>query len=79
MKKTDCAKLTAKPPALRSLPPTDEPLELNITRAHLQGAYWESSVTGEPPKLDPCKLGWEEDPYIPSLLRPVMMPKGKVR
>lgn len=76
MKKTHNAKLTAKPPALRSLPLTDEPLELNITRAYLQGAYCENLVTGEPLKLDPCKVGWEEDPYNPSLLRPVIMSKG---
>ena len=54
MKKTDSAKLTAKPPTLRSLPPTDEALDLNIMRGHLQGAHWQYSVTGEPPKLDKC-------------------------
>ena len=32
--KTDGAKKTAKPPALQSLPPTDEALEINIKRVH---------------------------------------------
>ena len=39
MKKTGSVKLTATPPTLRSLPPTHEPLELSIKRAHLQEAY----------------------------------------
>ena len=44
-------------------------------RGHLQGAHWQYSVTGEPPKLDKCKFGFEEDPDNPIMLRPVMMPK----
>ena len=32
--KTDGAKLSAKPPTLKSLPHTDEALELNTKRAH---------------------------------------------
>lgn len=75
-KKTDSAQLTAKPPATRSLLPTNESLELNNTSVPLQRAYWEKSINGEPPKLDPCKLELEENPYNPSLTRPVMMPTG---
>ena len=75
MKKTDSAKLTAKPTTLKRLP-TDEALDLNILRGHIQVAHWQYSVTGEPPKLDKCKFGFEEDPSNPSMLRHVMMPKG---
>ena len=70
MKKTDSAKLTAKPHTLRRLPPTDEALDLNIMLGHLQGAHWQYSVTGEPPKF-----GFQEDPNNPTMLRPVMMPR----
>ena len=75
MKKTDSTQLRAKPPTLRCLPPTDEALDLNIVRGHLQGTHWQYSVTGEPPKLDKCKFGFEEDPNNPTMLRPVMIPK----
>ena len=74
MKKTNSANVTpAKPPVLRSLLLTNKPLQLNITWVHQQGAYWEDSVTEEPYKLDPSKLGWEEDPQKTLLLRPVMI------
>ena len=75
MKKTDSAKLTAKPPTLRSLPPTDEALDLNIMWGHLQEAHWQYSVTGEQPKLDKCKFEFEEDPNNPTMLCPIMIPK----
>ena len=55
-KKTDGAKLTAKPPALKSLPPTQAALDLNIKRAHYQAILWNNSVTGFPPSLDPCEV-----------------------
>lgn len=74
MKKTNSANVTpAKPPVLRSLLLTNKPLQLNITWVHQQGAYWEDSVTEKPYKLDPSKLGWEEDPQKTLLLRPVMI------
>ena len=79
MKKTDSAKLTAKPTALKSLPPNDEALDLNILRGFIQGAHWHYSVTGEPPKLDKCKFEFEEDPSNPYMLRPAMIPKGVAR
>ena len=75
MKKIDSAKLTVKPTTLQSLPPTDEALDLNILPGHIQGAHWHYSVTGEPPKLDKCKFGFEEDPSNPMILRPAMMSK----
>ena len=49
MNKTDGAKLSAKPPTLKSLPPTDEALELNIKRAHFAAAMWINCVSGHPP------------------------------
>ena len=55
-KKTDGAKVTAKPPALKSLPPTNEALDVNIKRAHFQAIMWHNSVTGTPPPLDPCEV-----------------------
>ena len=79
MKKTDSAKLTVKPTALKSLPPNDEVLGLNILRGFIQGAHWHYSVTGEPPKLDKYKFEFEEDPSNPSMLRPAMIPKGVAR
>ena len=68
MKKTDSPKLTAKPTTLKSLPPTDKALDLNVLWEHIQGPHWHYSVTGEPPKLDKCKFGCEEDPSNPSML-----------
>ena len=55
-KKTNAAKISAKPPALRSLPPTDPVLELNIKRAHYQSILWHSCLDGEMPSLDPCEV-----------------------
>ena len=55
-KKTDNAKLNANPPTLKSLPPTDEALELNIKRAYYQAMLWQNSVYGIPPDKDPCKV-----------------------
>ena len=52
-KKTDSAKLSAKPPDLKSLPPTNEALELNILRAHFQAMMWNNCVNGCPPNEDP--------------------------
>ena len=56
MRKTDAAKLTAKPPVLCSLPPTDPALELNIKRAHYQEMMWHKCVDGQLPNKDPCEV-----------------------
>ena len=57
MKKTDCAKLTAKPPPLRSLPSNDPAaLELNIKRAHFQEMMWHRCVDGHPPSENTCEV-----------------------
>ena len=71
--KTDGAKKTAKPPALQSLPPADEALEINIKRVHYMVILWKNSITGTPPELDPLVYGWEKDGES---LRPIMLPDG---
>ena len=72
--KTDGAKKSANPPTLKSLPPTDEALELNIKRAHFQAIMWKNCVTGILPALDPLDFGWERDG---DSLRPSMLPVGR--
>ena len=52
-------KESAKPPQLRSLPPTDPDLEFNIKRAQYQTMMWHSCVNGHPPNKVPCEFGWE--------------------
>ena len=56
MRKTDGAKLTAKPSMLRSLFPTDEALELNIKLAHFQAMMWNKCTSGNPSSEDPCHV-----------------------
>ena len=55
-KKTDGAKLTARPPELKTLPPTSEALDMNIRRAHYQAMLWYASVGGTLPDVDPCEV-----------------------
>ena len=74
-KRTSSAKLTAKPVALKSPPPTDPVLELNIHRARHTRLIWGASLQPDPPKSDSLKKGWYEDP-VTNTMRPVMMPKG---
>ena len=69
--KTDGAKKTAKPPTLKSLPPTDPALVLNIKRAHFVAIMYKSCITGAPPDLDPCDFGYEKDGEA---VRPMMLP-----
>ena len=73
--KTDGAKKSAKPPALRSLPLTDEALEMNIKRSHYVAIMWGNCVTGNPYQLSPCEYGWERNEGEESL-RPTMLPAG---
>ena len=73
MAKTQRSKVSAKPPALKSLPPTDEALELNIKRSHYAAVMWRHCVSGQPPQMDPCSFGWElEEDGVK--LRPRMLP-----
>ena len=71
--KTDGAKKTAKPPALQSLPPTDEALEINIKMVHYVAIMWKNYITGTHPELDPLEYGREKDSES---LRPIMLPDG---
>ena len=47
--KTDDSQKSAIPSALRSLPPTDETLEMNIKRSHNVAFTWENYLTGNAP------------------------------
>ena len=44
--RTDGAHKGSNPPALKSLPPTNEALEMNIRRAHYTAILWNESVSG---------------------------------
>ena len=74
-RRADAAKLTSKPVVLKSLPPTDPVLELNIKRARYQRMIWGSSLQPDPPLSDPREMGWDEDTETKTL-RPIMMPRG---
>ena len=67
------AKKWARPPALKSLPPTDEALKENIKRAHLTVALWKNCEPGSLPPMSPCDYGWEK---IENVLFPVMLPSN---
>lgn len=73
--KTDGAKKSAKPPALKNLPPTNEALILNIKRAHYVAFMLQHCITGCPPVLDPCDYGWEKRENGESIT-PTMLPRG---
>ena len=74
-KRTGSAKLTSKPVALKSLPPTNPVLKLNIHRARHTRLIWGASLQPDPPTSDSLKKGWYEDP-VTKTLRPIMIPKG---
>ena len=48
--------MSAQPPTLKSLPPTDEALELNIKRAHYQAMMWNKCIAGQPTCKEPCDV-----------------------
>ena len=72
-RKTESPRKSAKPPALKSLPPTDDALRENIKRAHFTAALWKNCLSGNLPPMNPCDYGWEK---IENLLIPVMLPGG---
>ena len=72
---TDGAKKSAKPPALRSLLPTDEALEMNIQLSFYVAIMWENCVIGNPLQLNPCEYGWDRNEGEKSL-RPTMLSTG---
>ena len=59
--KTDGAKISAKPPALRSFLPTDKALKINIKLSHYIAFMWENCVIGSPLQLNSCEYGWERN------------------
>ena len=65
--------MTAKPPALRTLPPTDEALELNIKRAHFAATLMKKCLSGILPSMNPLEYGWELGTENKSL-KPIMLP-----
>ena len=73
MMKTDGAHKGSSPPALKSLPPTNEALEMNIMRAHYTAILWNESVSGCMPNIDPCQFGWET---VNKSLMPIKLPNG---
>ena len=75
-KKTDSAKMSAKPPLLKSLPPTDEAADLNILRSHHQGILWDHCVGGLLPDIDPVLGGGWEEEIDTGVLKPKMLPDG---
>ena len=63
-----CYKLFSKSqhvPNIRSLPPTDESLDLHLKRAHLQAMIWKAG----PPDINICDFGWEMVDNVPSPIR----------
>ena len=73
MMKNDEAHKDSNPPALKSLPPTNEALEMNIRRAHYTAILWNESVSGCMPNMDPCQFGWEP---VNTSLMPIKLPNG---
>ena len=73
MMKADGARKGSNHSGLKSLPPTNEALALNIKRAHFTAILWNESVTGIMPNIDPCDFGWETRN---DCLRPLMLPSG---
>ena len=61
-------------PKLRSLPPTTEIFELHVKRAHYQCILWKSSIAADPPDLNPCEYGWEQE-VDGKILRPIGIPR----
>ena len=73
--KTDGAKKYANSPALRSLLPTDEALEMNIQLSFYVAIMWGNCVIDNPLQLNPCEYGWERNEGE-KLLRSIMRPIG---
>ena len=46
--KTNRSELFAKPPAFKSLPPTDDALALNIMRSYYVALMWRNCLSGKP-------------------------------
>ena len=53
----------SKQTTLKSPPPTDKALELNIMRSHYVAAVRRNSISGQSSVQDPCEFGWDLDNY----------------
>ena len=74
LRKTSSGKLSSAP-KLSSLPPTTEAFTQNVLRAHCQCAIWLSTLSPDPPNIDPANFGWKRDEDNECLV-PVMLPPG---
>ena len=48
-------------PPLKELPPTDEAFQENVKGAVLQSMIWYSTVSSNPPDVDPTLFSWAKD------------------
>ena len=60
-------------PSLKSIPPTDEALDLNIRRARYQSIQWHNSLHQDFVRPDACQYGWSKD-FATKSLHPIMLP-----
>ena len=74
LRKTSSGKLSSAP-KLSSLPPTTEAFTQNVLRAHCQCAIWLSTLSPDPPNIDPPNFGWKRDEDNECLV-PVKLPPG---
>ena len=51
-RKTNSAKLSAKPPSLKNFPPMYEALDLNIIQVHYQTVLYDQCLSGKLPDID---------------------------
>ena len=71
--KTDGAKLSAKRPTLKRLPPTDEAYKINFKGAHCAAIMRKNYLSGHPPEIDPYEYDWKQN-QDDKTLRPIMRP-----
>ena len=48
-------------PKLASLPPTNEAAIENMLRSHLTVMIWKETMSPDPPNVDPCQYGFEQE------------------
>ena len=46
---------------LASLPPTNEAAIENMSRSHLTVVIWKETISPDPPNVDPCQYGFEQE------------------
>ena len=60
-------------PSLKSIPRTDEALNLNILRERYQSIQWHNSLYQDFVPPDACQYGWSKD-FATKSLHPIMLP-----